>query len=69
MKLTKSADKIGVLRWYVDTSYMVHDGCSGHTGAMLTMGKGAIMSFSCQLELNGKSSTESELIRVDGFIL
>ena len=36
-----------------------------HTGALLTLGKGAVLSLSCKQKLNSKSSTEAEIIGVD----
>ena len=49
----------------MDASYAVHDDCRGHTGVMMTLGDGAIISFSPKQKLNGKSSTEAELIGMD----
>jgi hypothetical protein len=43
-------------------SHATHDDCQGHMGAMMSLGKGATISFSNQLKVNTKSSTESELI-------
>jgi hypothetical protein len=43
----------------------VHEDCRGHTGAMLSLGKGAIISLSNKHKINTKSSTESELVGVD----
>jgi hypothetical protein len=40
----------------------------GHTGMMMTFGKGAAMSFSMGQKLNVKSSTECELVGVDDAI-
>ena len=36
-----------------------------HTGAMMSLGKGAAVSYSIKHKLNTKSSTESELISAD----
>ena len=35
--------------------------CKGHTGAMMSLGKGATLSYSAKQKINTKSSTESEL--------
>ena len=43
----------------------MHDDYKGHSGLMMTMGSGAITSFSRKQKINGKSSTEAELIGVD----
>jgi hypothetical protein len=62
MKLNLSADNLTCLRWWVDSSHAIHDDCQGHTGAMMSLGKGAAISFSNKHRINSKSSTESELI-------
>ncbi len=65
MKLNLSADNLTCLRWWVDTSHILHDDCQGHTRAMLSLGKGAAISFSNKHRINSKSSTKSELIGAD----
>jgi hypothetical protein len=47
---------------YVDASYGVHPDAKGHTGAVITLGKGAVIVKSSKQKLVAKSSTESELI-------
>ncbi len=65
LKLNLSVDNLGVLKWFVDGSHKVHWDCKGHRGAMFTMGKGAISSYSRKLNLNWGSSTETELVAAD----
>ena len=65
LELRMSVDNIGSIKWYVDASYAIHDDCKGHTGALMTFGKGSVTSISRKQKLNGKSSTEAELIGVD----
>ena len=65
MKLNLSANNITCLRWWVDTSHAGHDNCKGHTRAMLSLGKGAAISFSRKHKINTKSSTESKLVGAD----
>ena len=36
--------------------------CRGHTGTVMSLGKGAVLSSSAKQKLNTKSSTESELV-------
>ena len=60
--LTLHADKLNILKWYVDTSFAVHADFKSHTGVAMTMGKGAVMSMSRKQKLNTKSSTISELV-------
>ena len=65
MKLNLSADNLTTIRWWVDASHAVHDNCRGHTGAMMSMGKGAAISFSNKHKLNTKSSSKSKLVSAD----
>jgi hypothetical protein len=65
MKLNLSADNLITIRWWVDASHAVHDNCKGPTGAMMSLGKGAVTSFSNKPKINSKSSTEFELIGAD----
>ena len=62
--LTLRANDDGVIRWWIDTSYAVHDDMKGHTGATLSLGKGRIYSGSWKQRLVARSSNESELIGV-----
>ena len=57
LKPTLSIDNIGILKWYIDSSYAIHGDCRGHIRALLMMGKGAITSFSRKQKLNRRSST------------
>jgi hypothetical protein len=66
LKLTLTVGDLSIIQWWVDASYaVVHEDCRGHTGAMMSLRKGAVTSFSTKQKINGKSSTEDELIRVD----
>ena len=60
--LTLFADSLTTLHWYVDASHQTHDECKGHTGSILTFGKGATTSSSTKHNIPSKSSTESEII-------
>ena len=64
MVLTLRASDDGTVRWWIDTSYTVHEDMKGHTDATLSLGKGAIYSGSWKQRLVARSSTESELIGV-----
>ena len=55
----------GVLTWSVDAAFAVHEDMRSHTGAALTMGKGAMLSLSTKQKINTKSYTEAELVGVD----
>ena len=63
LKLTLEANKINfTMHWYVDGSHQIHEDCRGQSGALMTLGKGAIHSSSTKMKCNMKSSTETELI-------
>ena len=64
MKRYLSADNLTNLMWWVDGSYGVHWDSKDHTGAMMSMGKGAIVNVSRRHKLNVGSSTESKLVSI-----
>ena len=42
--LTLEADDTGVIRWWIDAAFAVHNDMKSHTGGVMSMGKGAIYS-------------------------
>ena len=56
---------MSTVRWWVDASDRTHEDCKGHTGLMMSLGKGAAISGSRKIKINTKSSTESELVALD----
>ncbi len=62
MRLNLSVEDLLVTKWYVDAAHAVHEDCKSHSGDALTHGKGMVTLMSHNQKLNGKSSTESELI-------
>ncbi len=65
MKLTLSVADLSIIKWWVDASHLTHEDMKGHTGAMMSLGKGAVLSYSWKHKINVKSSTESELVGAD----
>lgn len=65
MPLSLEADSNGKLQWWSDASFAVHKDMKSHTGAVLSMGKGAAYSMSTKQKINTKSSTEAEIVGVD----
>jgi hypothetical protein len=63
--LRLSADNLNIVKWMVDSSYGVHHDMKSHTGAVISMGTGAVYSTSKKQKLNTKSSTEAELVGID----
>ena len=62
---TLKSDKTGFLEWYVYVAYAVHSGLKFHTGSVLTIGKGTIVSVSQKQKLNTKISMEADLVGAD----
>jgi hypothetical protein len=58
-------DGSGQLKWSVDASFAIHKDMRSHTGAVLSLGQGALMSMSLKQKINTKSSIEAELVGVD----
>ena len=58
-------DNLNVLKWYVDVSFAVHPDFKSHTGGILTMGHGALVSMSRKQKLNTRNTCESELVGAD----
>ena len=63
--LTLKADDSKKLHWHVDAAFAVHPDFKSHTGGILTMGCGAIVSYSRKQKLNTRSATEAELVAAD----
>ena len=68
MVLKLSADNTGILKWYVDAAYAIHDNKRSHSGGALVMGGGVPVGVSRKQKLNTKSSTEAEIVAVDDLI-
>ena len=64
MKRYLSADDLSNIVWWVDRSLGVHWDSRGHTGVMMSMGKGAIVNIARKHKMNVASSTESELVSI-----
>jgi hypothetical protein len=69
LKLKLSVGDLGLLKWYVDGSHDVHRDCKEHGGAMFMMGKESTSICSRKITLNTKSSTETELVVADVYML
>lgn len=60
--LTLEADRLDVVKWWVDSSFAVHKDMRSHTGGAMSLGKGAVYATSTWQKLNTRSSTEAELV-------
>ena len=59
MKLYLTADSLSNILWWVYISFGVHWDSKRHTGAIVSMGKGAIVNISRKHKMDVASSTES----------
>ena len=46
LELLLSINNHDIIHSFVDASYAIYSDCKGHTGSMLTLGVGALTSFS-----------------------
>jgi hypothetical protein len=65
LPLNLTVDNLQFSNWQIDVSHGTHVDCKGHTGAAMTLGKGAAISFSRKQKINTRSSTETEVVGVD----
>ena len=68
MKRIIGMDGLSIMKTYVDASYTVHPYMRGHSGGLITTGKGAIHNKINKQKLNTKSSTEIELVAASDYI-
>ena len=66
--LTLEADNLSNIKWWIDASFAVHKDMKSHTGAVTSLGKGAIYAMSNKQQINTQSSTEAELVGVNDAI-
>ena len=64
MKRYLTAGNLSNIVWWVDGYFGVHWDSKGHTGVMMSMGKGAIVNIARKHNMNVASSTESEMVSI-----
>ena len=62
--LILSMNEHGVLEWWMDASFAVHDDTRSRTGALFSLGKDVIYCASTKQKIVTSSSTEAELVEV-----
>ena len=62
------ANDLNVLYAWVVASFAVHQDMRGHTGGVMSFGKGIIIHKSLKQKINTKSSTETELVGASEFL-
>jgi hypothetical protein len=68
MPLILSANGSGILKWWVDASFVVHPNMRGHSGGGLSLGCGFPIVSSTKQKLNTRSSTKTEIVGADDFM-
>ena len=64
MPLNLTIDNLQRTKWLINSLHGTHKDRKGQTGAGMTLGKGAITSFSWKQKGNIRISNESELVGV-----
>ena len=65
LPLTLEITDMSLISWQGDASHGVHADFKGHTGGVMSLGKGAFMDQCNKQKHNTRSTTESELVAVD----
>lgn len=66
--LTLEGDDTHILKWWADAAFAVHGDIRSQSGAVMSMGKGALCTASTRQNINTKSSTEADLVGVNDFM-
>ena len=59
---------MGLIRWWVDGYFAIYHDMREQSGAIMTLGKGAVVSESVKQQINCKSSIDTELVLVDDYM-
>ena len=65
LPLILRANILSVIKWWVDASFSAHPDYKGHTGAMMSMGSGSTMYIPRKKKINGRISTDAEIVGED----
>jgi hypothetical protein len=69
MQLISSANGSGILKWWVDASFAFHTNMRGYSGGGLSLGRRIPIVSSTKQKLNTRSSTVTEIVGADDFML
>ena len=62
LPLILSVDNDGIIEWWVDTAFAIHDEMKSRTGMIMSFGKGTVYAASSKQKINTASSTHAELV-------
>jgi hypothetical protein len=68
MPLILSDNGSGILKWWVDASFVVHPNMRGHLGGELSLGRGFPIVSSTNQKLSTRSSTETYIVGAGDFM-
>ena len=68
MKQIIGTNGLHYIQTWIDASYAVHRDMRGHSGAIVSMGKGVLIHSCAKQKINTKSSTESEIVGMSDFL-
>ena len=68
LPLILAMNKNGISEWWMDASFAIHDDMKSRTGAVFSLGKGALYCASTKQKLMTSSSTEAELVGVSDMV-
>lgn len=68
MPLTLEADESRIVKWWVDSSFAVHQDMRSHSGGAMSLGGGVAFGGSTKQKINTRSSTEAELVAANDFM-
>ena len=68
MKRIMGVNGLEYIQTWINASYAIHRDMRGHTGGVISMGKGAVMHSCAKQKINTKSSTESEVVGASDFL-
>ena len=64
MQITLTVDTMSVIKWWVDATHHTHMDCRGHTGDMMSIGKGAAVSYYGKHNINKKKDRQNQILLV-----
>jgi hypothetical protein len=68
LPLILSASGSGILKWWMDASFVVHPNMRGYSGGGPSLGRGFPIVGSTKQKLKTRSSTETEIVGADDFM-
>ena len=68
LTISISSDDLNLIKWYVPASFTTHKYYTVHTGSIMMMGKGGVVSISKKQNINAKLSTKTKHVGIHKII-